>query len=130
MNFALNVSNKVEDRLLELLSDTLETSDMVDASLEEQLYQQALREVLASDDRIKAAGDIRIGESILIVDSDTRVVGPQLLNLYIDSCLTHPSSRLIACYTEPLRCSLAPKLLLSSIPLGSCKSPKIILKMG
>ncbi|EEP77315.1 conserved hypothetical protein [Uncinocarpus reesii 1704] len=73
MNFALNVSNKVEDRLLEMLSDTLETTDMIEASQEEHLYQLALNEVLASDSRVWAAGDIRIGESILIVDSDTRV---------------------------------------------------------
>ncbi|KAK2834852.1 hypothetical protein FQN49_006849 [Arthroderma sp. PD_2] len=73
MNFALNVSNKVEDRLLELLAETLETSEMIDASQEEAYYKLALQEVLDSDSRIKAAGDIRIGEAILIVDADTRV---------------------------------------------------------
>ncbi|KAL1955710.1 hypothetical protein VTO42DRAFT_8182 [Malbranchea cinnamomea] len=73
MNFALNVSNKVEDKLLEMLSDTLSTTDMIDPVQEETLYRLALEEVLASDNRIRAAGDIRIGEAILIVDSDTRV---------------------------------------------------------
>ncbi|EER25724.1 hypothetical protein D8B26_004179 [Coccidioides posadasii str. Silveira] len=73
MNFALNISNKVEDKLLEMLSETLETTDMVDVGREELFYQLALEEVLASDSRVKAAGDIRIGEAILIVDSDTRV---------------------------------------------------------
>ncbi|EGE05575.1 hypothetical protein TEQG_04584 [Trichophyton equinum CBS 127.97] len=73
MNFALNVSNKVEDKLLEMLAETLETTEMIDASQEEAYYKLALQEVLASDSRIKAAGDIRIGEAILIVDADTRV---------------------------------------------------------
>ncbi|KAI1942545.1 hypothetical protein LOZ66_000948 [Ophidiomyces ophidiicola] len=73
MNFALNVSNRVEDKLLEKLADTLQTTDMIDATEEDQLYQLALEEVLAADSRAVAAGDIRIGEAILIVDSDTRV---------------------------------------------------------
>ncbi|EGD86461.2 uncharacterized protein TERG_08750 [Trichophyton rubrum CBS 118892] len=73
MNFALNVSNKVEDKLLEMLAETLETTEMIDASQEEAYYKLALQEVLGSDSRIKAAGDIRIGEAILIVDADTRV---------------------------------------------------------
>ena len=79
MNFALNVSNKVEDKLLEMLAETLETTEMIDASQEEAYYKLALQEVLGSDSRIKAAGDIRIGEAILIVDADTRVVSPHLL---------------------------------------------------
>ncbi|KAI2178668.1 hypothetical protein LOZ24_002042 [Ophidiomyces ophidiicola] len=73
MNFALNVSNRVEDKLLEKLADTLQTTDIIDATEEDQLYQLALEEVLAADSRAVAAGDIRIGEAILIVDSDTRV---------------------------------------------------------
>jgi hypothetical protein len=74
MNFALNVSNKVEDELLKLLESSLATTDMIDPSEEEGLFQLALERVLASDSRITAGGDIRIGEYILIVDSDTRVV--------------------------------------------------------
>lgn len=74
MNFALNVANKVEDELLRLLGDSLEKSDMVDALEEETLYEQALALVVESDPRIRAGGDIRLGEYILIVDSDTRVV--------------------------------------------------------
>jgi hypothetical protein len=75
MNFALNVSNRVEDELLNMLAGTLEKSDMVDPLEEEVLYRQALDRVLESDPRVRASGDIRIGEIILIVDSDTRVVG-------------------------------------------------------
>ncbi|KAK2740535.1 hypothetical protein FQN57_006038 [Myotisia sp. PD_48] len=73
MNFALNVSNKVEDKLLEKLAETLSISDMIDPAMEETFYFLALEQVLAEDTRVRAAGDIRMGESILIVDSDTRV---------------------------------------------------------
>lgn len=74
MNFALSVSTRVERRLLELLSGSLEKSEMVDPAEEERCYQQALAEVLESDPRIRAGGHLCIGEYILLVDSDTRVV--------------------------------------------------------
>lgn len=75
MNFALNVSNKIERELIAKLAGTLEKSDMVDPVEEEAVYQQALGEVCQADPHIKGAGgDIRVGEIILIVDSDTRVV--------------------------------------------------------
>ena len=74
MNFALNVSNKVEDKLLGMLADTLNTTDMIDPAQEETLYRLALEDVISSDSRVRASGDIRIGEAILIVDSDTKVV--------------------------------------------------------
>lgn len=74
MNFALNVSNEVEGKMLEMLADTLESTDMIDAGLEEHFYRLALEGVLDADPRIRASGDIRIGESILLVDSDTKVV--------------------------------------------------------
>lgn len=76
MNFALNVANKVDDELVALLADSLEKSDMIDPMEEDVQYRRALDRVMASDPRIKAAGDIRIGELILLVDSDTRVVCP------------------------------------------------------
>jgi hypothetical protein len=81
MNFALNVSNRVEDELLGMLTETLQESDMVDPVEEEIVYCQALDRVLGSDPRVRAGGDIRIGEIVLIVDSDTRVVG--------DMCRVH-----------------------------------------
>lgn len=74
MNFALNVSNKVEDELLVLMGEKLGQADMIDPIEEEIQYRRALETVLASDPRIRAGGDIRMGEIILIVDSDTRVV--------------------------------------------------------
>jgi hypothetical protein len=49
----------------------------IDPELEEVLYHQALTEEMAKDSRVKSAGgNIRIGEVILMCDSDTRVVSP------------------------------------------------------
>lgn len=77
-NFCMNFSNKVERTLKRLLLEKTQTEKgapiYVDASVEEALYQEALAEELAKDKRAKAAGDIRMGEIILMVDSDTRVV--------------------------------------------------------
>jgi len=77
-NFCLNFSNKVERTLKRLLLEKTQTAKgspiFVDPSVEEALYQQALAEELSKDSRAKAAGDIRMGEIILMVDSDTRVV--------------------------------------------------------
>lgn len=74
MNFALNAANKVDDTLFEMLEETSEKPILVDPVEEEVYYREALSQVLESDSRIRAEGDIRIGEYILIVDSDTRVV--------------------------------------------------------
>lgn len=75
MNFALNVSNKVEAELIQRVTPSLEKSYMVDPMEEEQFYREAFDHVIQFDPRIRGAGgDIRIGEFILIVDSDTRVV--------------------------------------------------------
>ena len=74
MNFALNVANKVEDALFRMLEENSDKPILIDRVEEEAYYNQALTQVLESDSRIKAGGDIRIGEYILIVDSDTRVV--------------------------------------------------------
>ncbi|PVH99985.1 hypothetical protein DM02DRAFT_709863 [Periconia macrospinosa] len=73
MNFALNVTNKVEDVLQNLVAPYLEKDGHITEDEEAQMYQQALNKVLAADPRAKAGGNIRMGEIILIVDSDTRV---------------------------------------------------------
>jgi hypothetical protein len=80
MNFALNVSTNVERRMLDMMSATELNGRAVfiNTAEEAQYYQQALAEILASDSRINAAGDIRIGEYILIVDSDTKVVSSSI----------------------------------------------------
>ncbi|GAM34000.1 hypothetical protein TCE0_013f01302 [Talaromyces pinophilus] len=80
MNFALNVSNKVEMELIQRMAPTLEKSDMVDPMEEELVYREAFDHVIQSDPRIRGAGgDIRVGEFILIVDSDTRIPADCLL---------------------------------------------------
>lgn len=69
MNFCLNVSNKVEARLA-----TVERSDDWCQKDEDKEYAKALAAVLKEDrGRTWAGGNIRIGEHILLVDSDTRI---------------------------------------------------------
>jgi hypothetical protein len=76
MNFGLNISNKVERLLRSRVEQRLrdEKSDYIDFLEEEAIYKRAFAEVLATDSRVSAGGNIRIGEFILIVDSDTQVV--------------------------------------------------------
>lgn len=74
VNFALNVANKAEDELLRMLSPSLEKSNLIDPVEEETFYQLALSHILETDSRVKAGGNIRVGEHTLLVDSDTRVV--------------------------------------------------------
>lgn len=72
MNFALNISQKVEARLQEMVDAS--GSPFLDEAEEESMYQEALAHVLEENPLAMASGDIRVGEVILIVDSDTRVV--------------------------------------------------------
>ncbi|KUI55537.1 hypothetical protein VP1G_02964 [Cytospora mali] len=81
MNFALNLSQKLEAYLQEAVDVRVAAqpghADSNPAMLEEQelddLYQVCLNRVLRENPKAMAGGDIRIGEFILIVDSDTRV---------------------------------------------------------
>lgn len=75
MNFALNISRKVEAYLQVMVEEKLaaEGTDMIDENEEEELYQQALARVLDENPLAWAEGNVRVGEIILIVDSDTRV---------------------------------------------------------
>lgn len=68
MNFALMISCKVEEKLL-LVNRTPDWSQHDEA----QAYEQALKEVLEEDGRAWADGNIRVGDYILLIDSDTRV---------------------------------------------------------
>jgi hypothetical protein len=117
MNFALNVANKVEDELLSMLTDTLEKTDMIDPVEEDILYHRAMDRVLASDPRIKAGGDIRMGEIILIVDSDTRVVSFVLVHIRQSILFGTDliSSLWIACSMVLLRCILVLRSLFCNI---------------
>ncbi|KAL2255397.1 hypothetical protein VTK26DRAFT_3449 [Humicola hyalothermophila] len=75
MNFALMISCKVEDKLA-AIQRTPDWSQHDEA----QAYERALKEVLEEDGRAWADGNIRIGDYILLVDSDTRVPADCLLD--------------------------------------------------
>ncbi|KAH7559725.1 hypothetical protein BM1_03359 [Bipolaris maydis] len=73
MNFALNTSNRVEDVLQQLVDARYPGNASITEEQELTLYHEALNQVLTADPRAKAGGNIRMGEIILIVDSDTIV---------------------------------------------------------
>lgn len=87
MNYGLNISNKTEDVLQAMIAEKMaaDGTTTVTEHEEDGLYHTALEKVLADDGRAWADGNIRVGEYILIVDSDTRVVSqpfdPNLLHL-------------------------------------------------
>ncbi|CAG8974821.1 hypothetical protein HYALB_00000435 [Hymenoscyphus albidus] len=69
MNYALMVSNKVEEKLA-----LVERSVMWNQENEYAAYDRCLAEVLAGEEgRAWAEGNIRVGDYILLIDSDTRV---------------------------------------------------------
>ncbi|KAL2157877.1 hypothetical protein VTH06DRAFT_4930 [Thermothelomyces fergusii] len=75
MNFALMISCKVEDKLAAIQRPPDWTQH--DEAL---AYERALKEVLEEDGRAWADGNIRIGDYILLIDSDTRVPADCLLD--------------------------------------------------
>ncbi|KAF7550680.1 hypothetical protein G7Z17_g5530 [Cylindrodendrum hubeiense] len=75
MNFSLMVSCCVEDKLR--LVKRSEDWSQADEAL---AYEEALKEVLEEDGRAWADGNIRIGDYIILVDSDTRVPTDCLLD--------------------------------------------------
>jgi hypothetical protein len=68
MNYGLNISNKVEAKL-----GKIERNNGWTQIDEVQAYECALLEVLEEDGRAWADGNIRIGDYILLIDSDTRI---------------------------------------------------------
>jgi len=69
MNYALNVSIRVEEKL----AVRPEASEK-DPDSEQELYDAALADIILEDKgRTWAAGNIRIGDYFLLIDSDTRV---------------------------------------------------------
>jgi Glycosyl transferase family group 2 len=69
MNYALMVSNKVEEKLL-LVQRTHDWTQEQEYSA----YDECLAQVLAEEEgRAWAEGNIRVGDYILLIDSDTRV---------------------------------------------------------
>jgi len=63
MNWCLNVTNRVEDELQSLIGAMYEKGEpYITEEQESELYGQALYTVLNADGRIKAGGNIRMGE--------------------------------------------------------------------
>ncbi|KAF0323650.1 glycosyltransferase family 2 protein [Colletotrichum asianum] len=75
MNYALMISNKVEEKLQQINRPNEWTQHD-----EAQAYEIALKEVLEADGRAWADGNIRVGDYILIIDSDTRIPADCLLD--------------------------------------------------
>ncbi|KAI5922713.1 glycosyl transferase family group 2-domain-containing protein [Camillea tinctor] len=76
MNYAFMVSNRVEDKLVQVDRSSGWTQEQ-----EAQAYERCLAEVLQEDEgRTWAEGNIRVGDYILIIDSDTRVPEDCLLD--------------------------------------------------
>lgn len=69
MNYALGISLKVEDELINIPRSAVWTQND-----EDEAYQRCLSEVLERErGQAWAEGNIRIGDYILLVDSDTRI---------------------------------------------------------
>ena len=75
MNFALMVSCRVEAKL-----DAYQRGPAWTQQHEARAYEQALKEVLEEDGRAWADGNVRMGDYILLIDSDTRVPHDCLLD--------------------------------------------------
>ncbi|KAL7816161.1 glycosyltransferase [Trichoderma gracile] len=75
MNFALMISCKVEEKL-----QAIERHPGWSQNDEAMAYEEALKEVLEADGRAWADGNIRMGDYILLIDSDTRVPADCLLD--------------------------------------------------
>jgi hypothetical protein len=85
MNFALNVSQKLESRMQGMMDERILATgtDFLDDNEEEEMYGEALEQVLRENPLAWAQGDIRVGEVILLVDCDTRVVSTIVLDLMV-----------------------------------------------
>lgn len=75
MNFTLNISMRVE----ELLETVYRPEGWTEFD-EEDAYDRILQEVLTENGRAQGAGNVRIGDLILLIDSDTRVPADCLLD--------------------------------------------------
>lgn len=73
MNYALKFSLGVDDVLRKTVDDLYDDVGSITTDKETELYEQAMMQVLETDPRTKASGNIRIGSIILLVDSDTEV---------------------------------------------------------
>ena len=109
MNYCLDFSNRVEDELSRLISQLADSrnTDTRNITIKEEnvLYQQAFDSTVSSDEgRTMAAGDVRLGEIILLIDCDTRVVSCcssfsdlQLKKRQPETCLHMGALEMIEC---------------------------------
>ncbi|KAK3345106.1 glycosyl transferase family group 2-domain-containing protein [Neurospora tetraspora] len=79
MNFALMISCKVEEKLSQI-----QRSPEWSQHDEAQACERALQEVLEEDGRAWTDGNIRMGDYILLIDSDTRVSADYLLDTVLE----------------------------------------------
>ena len=75
MNFGLMLSCKVEEKL-----KPFDRSLQWSQDDEDRIYSQCLKEVLDDVPRAWAEGNIRVGDYVLLIDSDTQVPGDCLLD--------------------------------------------------
>jgi hypothetical protein len=81
MNYCLDFSIRVEDELLRLISEYEQENEDITVEKENELYAIAMETILASDNgKTWAAGNVRLGEFILLLDCDTKVVCSLLLS--------------------------------------------------
>lgn len=78
LNYALNFSLRVETEFIRLMDERCKEEKMtiedISVDEEEEMLEQARKTVQDSDNgRTWSAGDVRVGEIILLIDSDTRV---------------------------------------------------------
>jgi len=97
MNYAMAVSSRVEEKLA-----TLARGEDWSELDEEDAYGDALAEVIDDDKgRTWAEGDIRIGDYILIIDSDTRVPADCFLDA-VSEMETSPQVAIIQCKSSAI----------------------------
>jgi len=86
MNYSLNFSIRVEDELLRLIAEYEQQNpeDEVTVAKENELYAIAMEKIIASDEgRTWAGGNVRLGEFILLVDCDTKVVSVSVAKILL-----------------------------------------------
>lgn len=103
MNYALNFSLRVEDELLRLLKARADElgcrEEDLSIEIENELYDKAMQTIIDRDDgRTMAAGNVRMGEIILLIDCDTRVVSILIPCAPGRTEANSPRSRLIVCH--------------------------------
>jgi len=80
MNYCLYFSIRVEDELLRLIAEyeREHPGEEITVAKENELYSTAMETIILSDEgRTWAGGNVRLGEFILLLDCDSKVVGPQ-----------------------------------------------------